>query len=298
MRFKLFIFMMGAVPFSISYADIDRGKEAYYMGEYERAIAEFIPEADRGNTYALIKLGFMCENGWGIAKDFKKAMDYYKTAADAGNAEGYMSIAKLYAYGKGVEKNEELAKSNLLRAAGLGETHAYYILANTYNDIYAFGEKPLEALKWYLMAAEKNTAAFSRNGHYNPGIGRWFRLLSPEGVRLTRLSADTGNVYAQFNTGLRYFYGEGVVRDYNVAEEYFFKAAEGGIVEAQKFVGEAHAMNNPIRTDNVFVDKWFTISSLGGNRAARVFKNSLEDQMSQDEITAAEEAANVWLKGR
>ena len=55
---------------------------------------------NEGNTFFLMKLDFMHENGWGTAKNFTIAMDYYKQAALIGHAEGYMSLAKLYAYGK------------------------------------------------------------------------------------------------------------------------------------------------------------------------------------------------------
>ena len=295
MRNLIIILGWGLIPFSTSFADIDNGKEAYYIGDYERAISEFTPLAERGNTFALMKLGFMHENGWGTVKDFTIAMDYYKQAALIGHVEGYMSLAKLYAYGKGVKKNEELAKSNLLRAVELGNFHAYYILGNIYNDLFAFGDKPIEALKWYLKAAGNNTAAHSRNGHYTPGSGRWFRLLSSEGVRLTRIAAEAGNIYAQFNTGLRYHYGEGVDRDYKIAEEYFLMAALAGLVEAQKYVGEAHAMANPVNTNNVYVNTWFIIAARGGNKQAEVFKKKLESNMSAENIQAAQRAADVWI---
>jgi uncharacterized protein len=295
MRFIVLFFMVGGLSFSWSYADIDSGKEAYYMGEYERAISEFKPEAELDNTYAQIKIGFMYENGWGVDKDFIQALEYYESAARAGNPEGLISIAKLYAYGKGVDRNEERAINNLLLAVKSGENHAYYILGEFYNDIYAFGVKSEQALKWYLKAAEYNAAAFSRNGHYTPGMGHWFRLLTPEGVRLTRLSADAGNKYAQFNIGLRYHFGEGVNRDYKIAEDYFLMAAKNGLVEAQKFVAQTHALNNLLPADNIYVNKWFTIAALGGDKEAKRFKEILERQMSLSDINTSQKSAEKWF---
>ncbi|MDG1996201.1 MAG: tetratricopeptide repeat protein [Emcibacteraceae bacterium] len=295
MRNIIIILGWGLLSFSTSLADIDDGKEAYYMGDYQRAISEFTPLAEGGNVFALMKLGFMSENGWGTVKNYTAAMDYYKQAALLGDGEGYISIAKQYAYGKGVKKSEELANDNLLRAVELGEHHAYYILGDIYNDFYALGEHPSVALKWYLKAAENNAAAYSRNGHYTPGTGQWFRLLSTEGVRLTRIAADAGNIYAQFNTGLRYYYGEGVEADYKIAEAYFLMAAINGIVEAQKLVGEAHAMENPVNTNNVYVNTWFTIASHGGNKQAKLFKEKLESNMSEEDIDASHRAANEWI---
>ena len=48
MRHIIIILGWGLIPFSTSLADIDKGKEAYYMGDYERAISEFIPQPERG----------------------------------------------------------------------------------------------------------------------------------------------------------------------------------------------------------------------------------------------------------
>lgn len=296
MIFRTLLLSASLIPFQFTLADIDRGKEAYYMGEYERAIAEFTPDAENGDTYALVKLGFMAENGWGTSKDYQKAHGFYKRAADLDSAEGYISLAKLYAYAKGVNKNEQTAKNYLLKAVSFGENHAYYILGNFYNDLFAFGEQADEALKWYLMAAENNAAAYSRNGHYTMGSGHWFRLNTPEGVMVTRNAADNGNIYAQFNTGLRYHYGEGVPKDYDIAEEYFLKAANAGHIESQRFVGQNHAVKNMQNTNNVFIDTWFTIAAIGGNKEAMRNKAKIELSMSKEEIFEAEKAADKWLK--
>ncbi|MDG1858821.1 MAG: hypothetical protein P8I94_06955, partial [Emcibacteraceae bacterium] len=86
-----------------------------------------------------------------------------------------------------------------------------------------------------------------------------------------------------------------VERDYKIAEEYFLKAADGGVSEAQKFVGEAHAMGNPIDTNNIYVNMWFTIASKSGDLEANRYKQALEKSMSPQEITAAETAAEKWI---
>ena len=102
MIFRTLLLTATLIPFQLSLADIGRGKETYYMGEYERTIAEFTPDAEDGDAYALVKLGFMAENGWGTSKDYQKAHDFYQRAAELESTEGYISLAKLYAYAKGV----------------------------------------------------------------------------------------------------------------------------------------------------------------------------------------------------
>lgn len=232
--------LLTVLPWQFALADIDRAKEAYFMGDYDRSIAEFTPHATNGNSYAQIKLGFMAENGWGSQKDYVAARKWYQLAADANNPQGHIALAKLYAYGKGQSKNKELAEKHLLKAAGLNFPHAYYILGEINNDNYAFGHNEVAALKWYLKAAENNAAAHLRKGHFTEGSGIWFRLLKKEGVTLTRKAADEGNIYASFNTAIRYFYGEGVTKDQAIAKKYFSMAASGGIAEAQNYLNRTH----------------------------------------------------------
>ncbi|MCC3859840.1 tetratricopeptide repeat protein [Pseudemcibacter aquimaris] len=295
MHFKRVFIIWGTVFAQIAYADIDRGKEAYFMGEYERAIEEFTEDANKGNSYAQIKLGFMHENGWGAPKNYDMAREYYIAASSNGNSDGYIHLAKLFAYGRGVEKDAELAKAHLLRAASMGEPHAFYVLGEIFNDNYALGENAEEALKYYLMAAENDAAASLINGRYRPGNGQWFRLITEEGVKLTENFAETGNQYAQFNAGLRYHFGEGVMKDYEKAEKFFLMAANQGNVEAQKFVAQNRALNPNGNSDLVFIDTWLTIASRGGDHESTRNKEKLESSMTADQIITAEKQADEWL---
>ena len=73
MRFSL-IPLIWFIFSSLAHADIDQGKEAYFMGDYDRALEELLPEAQAGNNYAQLKIGFMYENGWGVTKNLSKTI--------------------------------------------------------------------------------------------------------------------------------------------------------------------------------------------------------------------------------
>lgn len=280
---------------SFAHADLDRGKEAYFMGEYERAIEELMPEAQVGDTYAQVKIGFMYENGWGVNKDLSVAKDWYERAVAADDPDGHIALAKLAAYGRGMEKNVKFAEALLLRAADMGFFHAYYVLADFHNDTQAFGQNDRYALQYYLLAAENNAAASSVNGHYRKGAGQWFRLLSKRGVELTRRAADDGNIHAQFNTGLRYYFGEGVSTNHRIANTYFLMAALAGNVEAQNYLAQNQVMYDPIGYDRVFVYKWFTIAAMSGYAQATKNRQKIASNMTPEQITEAETQAKNWL---
>ena len=296
---KRFIFnsiILSSVFFlQVANADIDQGKEAYFIGNYERALELLTPEANNGNSYAQIKIGFMHENGWGTDRDFSTAIKWYEKAANADDPEGHISLAKIYAYGKGVIKDYNTAEAHILKAVELGEHHAYYVLGDFHNDARAFGFNEKYALKYYLLAAAKNAAATSVNGHFRKGTGTWFRLITPAGVQITRRAADDGNTYAQLNTGLRYYYGEGVVKNHNVANSYFLMASHSGNAEAQNYLAQNRVLQNPDNYDKLFVAKWFNIAAISGNKQAKKNLENLLKNLSSSEMEQAEKAALTWL---
>lgn len=281
--------------FHVAVANIDQGKEAYFVGEYERALELLLPEANNGSSYAQIKMGFMHENGWGTERSFNEALNWYEKAATADDPEGHISLAKLYAYGRGVVKDYNTAEEHILKAVKLGHPHAYYVLGDFHNDNEAFGFNESYALRYYLLAAAQNAAATSVNGHFRKGSGTWFRLITPKGVQTTRRAADDGNVYAQFNVGLRYYFGEGVGKNHNVANSYFLMAAHSGNAQAQNYLAQNRVLQNPDDFDKIFVTKWFSVAAENGNKQAKINKENLESTMSDREIKQAEEATRAWL---
>lgn len=280
---------------SVSIADIDAGKEAYYMGEYERAIEAFMPDAETGNTYAQIKIGFMYENGWGVDRSYVSAANWYNRAIDGGDPEGSVALAKLYAYGRGLPRDYERVEALINDAAEKGYHHAYYVMGDFHNDNDAFGFNTRQALDYYLRAAENNAAASLVNGHYRIGTGQWFRLLTPGGVQATRRIADEGNMYAQFNTGLRYYFGEGVVKNHITANSYFLMAALAGNAEAQNYLAQNRVVQDPEDFDPVFAHQWFSISAANGYKEAEKNKVKIEANMTADQITDANAKAKEWL---
>lgn len=284
--------IMGA---SVAIADIDAGKEAYFMGEYERAIEAFMPDANAGNTYAQVKIGFMYENGWGVDRSYVAAANWYQRAIDGGDPEGNVAMAKLHAYGRGLPRDYARVEQLIHDAGEKGYHHAYYVMGEFHNDNDAFGLNTRQALDYFLLAAEHNAAASLVNGHYRVGSGQWFRLLTPRAVQATRRIADEGNMYAQFNTGLRYYFGEGVTKNHTTANSYFLMAALSGNVEAQKYLAQNRVIQNPNGYDRVFVHKWFSIAAAGGSVEAEKSKSEMEADMTTDQITEARSQANEWL---
>ncbi|MCP5381704.1 MAG: sel1 repeat family protein [Kordiimonadaceae bacterium] len=288
----ILLLVLSSIP---AFADIEQAKEAYFMGDYSRAMTEFLPLAEQGDTYAQIKVGQLYENGWGTDINYEKAREWYGKAAAVDDPMAHVALGKLYGYGHGVSKNYSRAQSHLIKSADLGYTHAYYILGELHNDDFAFGHNEDYAIEYYILAAEHNSAASLINGHFRTGTGQWFRLITQKGVALTRRYADAGNIYAQFNTGLRYYFGEGVEKNHRMAETYFMMAADAGNAEAQNYLAQNRVMENPAGFDKIFVDKWFFVAAENGNPDARNNQIRIEADMTADQIKEAHTAAYAIL---
>jgi TPR repeat protein len=81
-------------------ADYDHGRAAYEVGDYAKAVAEWLPAATRGDLRAQTYLGVMYERGLGVARDDSEAVHWYRKAADQGNARAQTNLGLMYRKGE------------------------------------------------------------------------------------------------------------------------------------------------------------------------------------------------------
>ena len=98
----------------------DQGVAAYGRADYATAYRLWRPLAERGNATAQAGLGYMYENGRGVAQDYAAASSWYRKAADQGYAEAQLNLGLMYANGQGVAQDYVQAHkwSNLSAASG------------------------------------------------------------------------------------------------------------------------------------------------------------------------------------
>jgi len=71
------------------------------------------------------------------------------------------------------------------------------------------------------------------------------------------LLAEQGDVDAQFNLGIMYYNGQGVLQDTNKALNWFHKAAEQGDVDAQFNLGHMYYNGQGVLQDSNQALHWF-----------------------------------------
>ena len=85
------------------------GMDAYERGDYETALKEWRPLAERGNEAAQANLGFMYAKGQGVPQDYQEAAKRIRLAAMQGNAKAQFTLGNMYYKGKGLPQDYVLA---------------------------------------------------------------------------------------------------------------------------------------------------------------------------------------------
>ncbi len=123
---KGFVFLLVVALFTVSGCcqkkpTMKDASIAYKKGDYKKAAEIFAPEAEKGNSEALINMAFMYYCGLHVKKDHKKAAQLYKKAAQKGNPNAQFALGTMYENGEGIRKN-------------LAKAYFWYILAEKSGD--------------------------------------------------------------------------------------------------------------------------------------------------------------------
>jgi TPR repeat protein len=139
----------------------------------------------------------------------RKQFEKVKAKAEAGDANSELELGLRYFNGEGVTKNK------------------------------------VEAVKWYLKAAEQN------------------------------------NHFAQYNLGNLYYNGDGVVKDYAEAVKWYRKAAEQNDVRAQSDLGLCYYFGNGVVKDEVEAYKWWLLAAGQGEERAKHNMVAIENKLTR-----------------
>lgn len=142
----------------------EAGHKAYQEKKWPLAILNLRPLAETGDARAMILLGNMYLDGFGVGKDTREAFKLYYKAAARHNPDAMVMVAALYQQGIGVPQNPKLAVAWYGRAARLGHKAAavFYALhlyrgnrGRVETDFATKVEPDHEAAyKWFRIASD------------------------------------------------------------------------------------------------------------------------------------------------
>ncbi|MCI2114737.1 MAG: MBL fold metallo-hydrolase [Acidaminococcus sp.] len=88
---------------------MERGVDAYYKGDYEKALRYLQNAYARGNMKAGRYIGLCYENGYGVPQDDSLAAHWYTEASQKGDVTSTYLLGMLYEQGKGVPQDAQKA---------------------------------------------------------------------------------------------------------------------------------------------------------------------------------------------
>jgi TPR repeat protein len=213
--------------------DYNSGVKAYDAKDYQLALMWLTPLADKGHAKARYYVGWMYQNGLGVAKDHSKAADLYRLAAEQNDSSSQAELGYLYQMGLGVAPDDNLAVQWYAKSAEAGDRQGQMYLAAMYRDGRGVVRSFKEAERWFLKAADQGSAWAQMNlgmlyTHGGDGLPQDYA----RAVDLFRKAADGNDPDALYNLGWAYESGLGVPQDRQQAIEWYNKAAAKGRLHA------------------------------------------------------------------
>ncbi|MGA0555881.1 protein kinase domain-containing protein [Larkinella sp. VNQ87] len=208
--------------------------------DYTEALHWYRKAAEQGYLLSLSNIGVFYRDGLGVEKDYQMARDCFERAAAGGIARAKYNLGELYANGFGVSQNHYEAVRWYRDGAEDGDVGAQFKLGLAYQYGTGVNKDYSLAEYWYRKAARQNYA----DAQNSMGVLYYFGYIGGNGVDYATArfwyekAATQNNVYSLYNLGYLYDYGQGVVRNWSVAVEYYKRAARLGNADAQKRLRE------------------------------------------------------------
>ena len=201
---------------------------AFQRGYYLEAFREASRRAsEQGDPVAMTLLGELYANGYGVAKDEKKALAWFSLAADRGDRQAIFALAMFRFAGRGGPQDQAEAAALLDKAAKLGHVAAAYNLALLYLEGQQVRQDIARAAELLRGAADAGSpeAQYALATLYKEGNG-----VPKDPVAAAKLlgaAARSGNEAAQVEYAIALFNGTGIAKDESGAAAMFRKAAQG-----------------------------------------------------------------------
>jgi hypothetical protein len=146
--------------------------------------------------------------------------------------------------------------------------------------------------KWWLNKpkAAANPATVSAAAvPANPGI-------KANTLEALRTLAERGDADAQWNLGVRYHTGDGLVQDDTQAVQWFLRAAEQGHVSAQATLGAYYWAGRGVPQDLSKAYFWSVLALAQGDDGSKSRLEGLASQMTRAQVSGARLQAEEWLR--
>ena len=180
--------------------------------------------------------------------EYATALSEWRPLAEQGDAATQNNLGVMYEIGQGVAQDYAEAVKWYREAAEQGHANAQFNLSVLYNIGEGVSEDHAEALNWTRKAAGQGHAqAQLCLGMIYAGLG---------GICGNPNISDEEIIIATVFGELREYAGLGVPPDYVEAARWIRRAAEQGLVEAQRFLANMYVAGQGVPQDDAEAEKW------------------------------------------
>ena len=234
----------------------DPAYAAFQRGQFVTATNLAIPRANSGDPIAMVLLGELLSQGYGVRQDNVAASKWFDAAAAKGSADAMFTLAAIKMAAKSTQQKDE-AVALFKQSAEMGNSAAAYNLGLIYLQGQVAPKEPSIAAEWFKRAAEKDQpdALYALATLYRDGNGVPKNL--NEMVRLLEQADTVGNVVATTEYAIAVFNGYGVPKDEEKAAQLFRKAALAGNAIAQNRLARLLSAGRGMPQDKVAAATWY-----------------------------------------
>jgi len=244
-------------------------------------------KAEQGDAEAQNMVGRCYSSRRGVERDYVQAVAWYRKAAEQGLAVAQYNLGLCYDRGTGVPWANREDCIGTWRKIGIFfeerkgrrggsttynideiEAYAYYKIASTGNESARLRLEELES----SMSEQRLQTAKKRADEVSSMIAS--KKASFENASRYLKAATLGDPNAQFNIGLCYQEGRGIVKDVKIAVTWYRKAAAQGDAGAQNKLGDCYKGGLGVETDKEQAVVWWRAAAKQGHADAQ---NSLGD---------------------
>ena len=148
------LLVAGTAPAPAS-ADYESARKALERNEVQAGVSDLRAAAHDGDPRAQNHLGTLFEDGKIVARDFGRAVFWYRKAAEQGDAQGQLNLGRMYRGGLGIERDERRAAYWYRAAAGQGVAAAQFFLGVMHEAGRGVERDPVKAWMWFSLAVEQ-----------------------------------------------------------------------------------------------------------------------------------------------
>ena len=109
------------------------------------------------------------------------------------------------------------------------------------------------------------------------------------------LAETSEHAYAQYFLARMYAAGQGVDQDFDVAAEWYRKAAEKGVGDAQYRLGKLYEMGEGVPEDMEYAFGWYAVAAHVGNAKAAEALETATPKLSDKELIEAKKLARELI---